>query len=73
MHGRLPHPLDDGIRAVLMLGGVIILLSGVLAIWVVRDLLKAQRLTPEGKRNLSDASEAFSSLRGKRRSDRDQK
>ncbi|MDH5371799.1 MAG: MFS transporter, partial [Acidimicrobiia bacterium] len=71
--GRLPHPLDDGIRAILMLGGVIILLSGVLAVWAVRDLLKVQRLTPEGRRKLSDASEAFSALRGKRRSDRDQK
>ena len=68
--GRLPHPLDDGIRAVLMIGGVIILLSGVLAIWAVRDLLKSQSLSPEAKRSLGDASEAFSSLRGKRRSDR---
>ena len=68
--GRLPHPLDDGIRAVLMLGGVIILLSGLLAIWAVRDLLKDQSLSPEARRSLGDASEAFSSLRGKRRSDR---
>jgi dTMP kinase len=68
--GRLPHPIDDGIRAVLMLGGVIILLSGVLAIWAVRDLLKDQSLSPEARRSLGDASEAFSSLRGKRRSDR---
>jgi hypothetical protein len=53
-----------------MLGGVIILLSGLLAIWAVRDLLKDQSLSPEARRSLGDASEAFSSLRGKRRSDR---
>jgi dTMP kinase len=71
--GRLPGPLDDGIRAVLMIGGTIILLSGVLSVWTVRDLIKGQRLSPEAKRSLGDASEAFSSLRGRRRSNRDDK
>ena len=66
--GRLPGDLNDGVRAALMLGGVIILLSGLLTIWTVRDLVKQQRLTPEGRRSLGDASEAFSSLRGKRHS-----
>ena len=71
--GRLPGPLDDGIRAVLMIGGTIILLSGVLSVWTVRDLIRSQRLSPEARRNLGDASEAFSSLRGKRRSNRNDK
>ncbi|NNC40142.1 MAG: MFS transporter [Acidimicrobiia bacterium] len=71
--GRLPGPLDDGIRAVLMIGGTIILLSGVLSVWTIRDLIKGQRLSPEAKRSLGDASEAFSSLRGRRRSNRDDK
>ena len=60
--GHLPSPLDDGVRAVLMLGGIIVLLAGVLSVWTVRDLIRGQRLTPE------DASEAFSW--GRRRSNR---
>ena len=71
--GRLPGPLDDGIRAVLMIGGTIILLSGVLSVWTVRDLIRSQRLSPEAQRSLGDASEAFSSLRGRRRSNRHDK
>ena len=71
--GRLPGPLDDGIRAVLMIGGTIILLSGLLSVWTVRDLIRSQRLSPEAKRSLGDASEAFSSLRGRRRSNRNDK
>ncbi len=68
--GLLPDPLDDGVRAVLMIGGVIILLSGLFTVWTIRDLIKAQRLSPEARRNIEDASEAFSSLRGKRNSRR---
>ena len=68
--GLLPEPLDDGVRAVLMIGGVIILLSGLFTVWTIRDLIKAQRLSPEARRNIEDASEAFSSLRGKRNSRR---
>lgn len=69
--GLLPGLLEDGVRAVLMLGGVIILASGLLTVWTVRDLLKSQRMSPESRRSLEDASEAFSSLRGRRRSDKD--
>ncbi len=69
--GLLPGPLEDGVRAVLMLGGVIILASGLLTVWTVRDLLKSQRMSPESRRSLEDASEAFSSLRGRRRTDKD--
>jgi dTMP kinase len=71
--GRLPAPLDDGVRAVLMFGGVIILLAGLFSMWTVRHLIKLQRLTPEARRSMGDASEAISSLRGKRRSDRNDK
>ncbi len=66
--GHLPSPLDDGVRAVLMLGGIIVLLAGVLSVWTVRDLIRGQRLTPEAKRRIEDASEAFSW--GRRRSNR---
>jgi dTMP kinase len=65
--GRLPHPLDDGVRAVLMLGGIIILLAGFSTVWTVRDLIRQHGLSPEARKNLQDASEAFSSMRGKRR------
>lgn len=68
--GLLPGDLSDGVRAVLLLGGVIILISGLLTVWTVRDLVRQQRLTPEGRRSLGDASEAFSSLRGRRHSHR---
>ena len=71
LDGRLPPPLDDGIRAVLMIGGTIILISGLFTMWTVRDLIREQRLTPEARRSIEDASEAFSSLRGRRRSRRD--
>jgi dTMP kinase len=65
--GRLPHPLDDGVRAVLMLGGIIILLAGFSTVWTVRGLITHYGLSPEARKNLQDASEAFSSMRGKRR------
>lgn len=68
--GLLPGRLEDGIRAVLMLGGIIILISGLLTIWTVRSLIRGRRLSPESRRSLEDASEAFSSLRGKRRQEK---
>ncbi len=69
LDGHLPAPLDDGVRAVLMMGGIIVLLSGLLSVWTVRDLIRGQRLSPEARRRIEGASEAFS--RGRRRSDRD--
>ncbi len=71
IRGRTFAALFTVVRTALMLGGVIILASGLLTVWTVRDLLKSRRMSPESRRSLEDASEAFSSLRGRRRSDKD--
>ena len=69
IRGRTFAALFTVVRTAL-LASVIILLSGLFTVWTIRDLIKAQRLSPEARRNIQDASEAFSSLRGKRSSRR---
>ena len=64
-----PSPFDNGIRNVLVLGGVIITAAGLGTLWAMRSILKRPKLNEELYRSIQDASETFNAIRGKRRSD----
>ncbi len=72
LHGVLPDPFSNGIRNVLVAGGLIVLLSGIGTLWGVREAFRRPVMTEETYRSLRDASDAFTSFRGKRRSNEDE-
>lgn len=45
LNNRFPEPLDSGIRAVFLAGGIIILLTGVATLWIVREVLPGRTAT----------------------------
>lgn len=65
LDGRFGSPFDNGIRNVLLLGGVVILLSGLGTLWTMRDILSRPKLTKELTRSISDASDTFNAIRGR--------
>lgn len=68
LDGILPAPFDNGIRNALAIGGAIVLSAGLFTIWQMRSTLKGPEFSEETYRTLKDASEAFTSIRGQRRS-----
>ncbi|MDH5423245.1 MAG: hypothetical protein OEY55_15700, partial [Acidimicrobiia bacterium] len=42
LHGRLPDPLDDGVRLIFVLGGAITVVAGLATLWVVREVFFPQ-------------------------------
>jgi dTMP kinase len=71
--GVLPAPFDNGIRNALAIGGAIVLSAGLVTLWNLRATLRAPEFNEETYRTLKDASDAFTSVRGRRRSAEDDK
>lgn len=69
LNGRFPEPFDNGIRNVLVLGGVIILASGLGTLWSMRSIFLRPKVSSELYRSIKDASDTFNAIRGKRRVD----
>lgn len=42
LHGRLPDPLDDGVRLIFVLGGAITVIAGLATLWIVREVFFPQ-------------------------------
>jgi hypothetical protein len=72
LDGVLPSPFDNGIRNALAIGGAIVLSAGLVTLWNLRATLSSPEFSDETYRTLKDASDAFTSVRGRRRSNDDQ-
>jgi dTMP kinase len=68
LDGLLPAPFDNGIRNALAIGGAIVLSAGLVTLWNLRSTLSGPEFSDETYRTLRDASDAFTSVRGRRRS-----
>lgn len=71
LDGVLPAPFDNGIRNALAVGGAIVLSAGLVTLWNLRGTLTGPEFSEETYRTLKDASDAFTSVRGRRRSEED--
>lgn len=71
LDGLLPAPFDNGIRNALAVGGAIVLSAGLVTLWNLRATLTSPEFSEETYRTLKDASDAFTSVRGRRRSEED--
>ena len=71
LDGVLPPPFDNGIRNALAIGGAFVLSAGVVTLWHMRGTLSPPEFNEETYRTLKDASDAFTSVRGRRRSSED--
>ena len=71
LDGVLPAPFDNGIRNALAIGGAIVLSAGLVTLWNLRSTLSGPEFSDETYRTLKDASDAFTSVRGRRRSSDD--
>ena len=67
LDGRFPAPLDDGIRNVFALAGILILGTGLLSIAVIRSGLIRPDLPPQVRRSITDTSQVLGLIRGRRR------
>jgi dTMP kinase len=65
LDNRFPSPFDNGIRNVLVLGGVIIMASGLGTLWAMRTTLRRPSLNAELYQSWRDASDTFNTIRGK--------
>ena len=63
-----PTPFDSGLRLTLLAGGIIVFAAGAATLWGVRMTLHRPKLTEFGYRALREAGDAFTSIRGRRRS-----
>jgi dTMP kinase len=70
LDGRVGGVLGEGIRFVLTLSGVVILTAGLGTVWVVRRQLVPKPFDKQAYESLRDAGDAFTIIRGDRRSDR---
>lgn len=68
LHGVLPGELGSGIRAVMLLGGAVIVSSGLATLWTVRSQLIPRPLDERDYETLRDAGDAITWMRGDRRS-----
>ena len=67
LDGILPPPLDNGIRNVFALSGVLILGTGLLSIAAIRSGLIRPDVPTQVRRSIRDTSYVFGLLKGKRR------
>ena len=65
LDGRFPAPLDDGIRNVFALAGILILGTGLLSIAAIRSGLIRPDLPPQVRRSITDTSQALGLIRGR--------
>lgn len=68
LSGVFPGTLGSGIRAVMLLGGGVIVLSGLTTLWAVRSELSAKPLDEETYETLREVGDAFTWVQGNRRS-----
>ncbi len=54
--GRLPGILSDGIRAVMLLGGAVVLATGLVTLWSQRDVIMGARLSPSARKTLDEVA-----------------
>ena len=54
--GILPGILADGIRAVLLTGGAVVLLTGLVTLWSQRDIILQTRLSDQARQTLDEVS-----------------
>lgn len=73
LDGVLPAPFDNGIRNSLAIGGAIVLSAGLVTLWNLRGTISGPEFSEETYRTLKDASDAFTSVRGRRRSAEDER
>ncbi len=69
LDGRFAAPFADGTRNVLLVGAIVIIISGLGTLWGVRNALVRKPLSEEMSRSMRDATHALGSMRGKRRID----
>lgn len=67
LHDVLPGMMSSGIRAVILLSGLVVLASGIGTLWAVRSHLSARPLDEETFRTLRDAGDAITWVKGDRR------
>lgn len=71
LDGRLPGMFSSGIRSALVLGGAFVALAGAITLWNMRKTFSRPHIGEEALRSLEDASDTFTSIRGRRRKDRE--
>ena len=67
MRGVFPGLFSNGVRAVMILSGATIFLTGIGSVWAVRQQLVGEPLTDHDYRVLRDASDAVTWVKGDRR------
>ena len=66
LDGIFPPPLDNGIRNLFGISGVLILVTGVLLVLAIRSALLQPDVPPEVRRSIRDTSHTFGLMRGRR-------
>lgn len=64
LHEVLPGPLQSGIRAVMVLGALVITATGIVLLWTVRKQVRPGKLDQETITHISNATHAISWVRG---------
>ena len=67
LRGVFPGLFANGVRAVMVVSGVTIFVTGLAAVWAVRDQLVGEPLSDHDYRVLRDASDAVTWMQGDRR------
>lgn len=65
----IPGPMSNAIRAIIVLSGFTVFLSGVGTLWSVRAQLRGEPLDEDDYRALRDAGDAITWMRGSRRTE----
>ncbi len=66
LSGVFPGALGNGIRAVMLLGGSVIVISGLISLWGVRTELRAAPMDEETYQTLREVGDAFTWVQGRR-------
>jgi hypothetical protein len=67
LDGVLAGELNEGIRAVIVLGGVVVLLVGIAVVWAARDEWLPKQFSEEQLATMAEAGDAITWMRGDRR------
>ena len=71
LEGKLPGVFSSGIRSAMVIGGGFVAFAGAITLWNMRSTLPRPRIQDEALRSLEDASDTFTSIRGRRRKERE--
>lgn len=69
LNDLIPGPMSNSIRAIIVLSGVTVCISGIGTLWSVRAQLRGEPLDESEYRALRDAGDAITWMRGSRRSE----